>query len=458
MPFDPIGRARRWNERWRPIVPIFVAEFVAVMGFGALLPVLPLYVTEQGVDPATLGVILAAWPAARLVFEPIFGWLADRTSRRGLMLGGLVVLTLGTLLPLAFHGPFELFVLRFVSGIGVSMYDPAARGTIVEETEEDERGEAFGLYSAAQMGGFIFGPVIGAVGAAVVGSFAFAFVAAGVGCIAAFVYLAVAYHPRPRPGALVGAPTQRTPQVEGSYAEYGADSPEVAQRVIEAGQRDAARSRGATGQAPMRELWNRPFVAALIMNFGLYFAIGVYEVVWALYLQGLGGSVEWIGLTYVLFALPVVFLAPLGGRLVDRHGATRFVLVPGLLVAACGVLYAVASEPLLPGAIIVVEGGAEAFLGPALYAVLAIGTPPGRASTAQGIYGSAGTVAFIVSSLAAGWLFAIDDRYPFIFFAFVVVAATAAFWLITRGVRLTARPAASSGPTAGPAGGLAAGG
>lgn len=201
----------------------------------------------------------------------------------------------------------------------------------------------------------------------------------------------------------------------------------------------------------MRELWNRPFLAALIMNFGLYFAIGVYEVVWALYLQGLGGSVEWIGLTYVLFALPVVFLAPLAGRLVDRHGATRYVLVPGLLVAACGLLYAVAWEPALPGAIIVVEGGAEAFMGPALYAVLAIGTPMGRASTAQGIYGSAGTVAFIVSSLAAGWLFAIDERYPFIFFAVVEVAATAAFWFITRGVRLTAESTGTSELEAAPA-------
>ncbi len=441
MPFDPIGRVRRWNEHWRPIVPIFVAEFMAVVGFGALLPVLPLYVTEQGVDPATLGVILAAWPAARLIFEPVFGWLADRSSRRALMLGGLVVLTIGTLLPLAFHGPIELFILRFVSGLGVSMYDPAARGTIVEETEEDERGEAFGLYSSAQMGGFIFGPVIGAVGAAVVGSFAFAFVAAGVGCIVSGIYLALAFHPRARRPAIIGSPPRRTPKVEGSYAEYGADSPEVAQRVIEAGRRDEARSRGAIAQAPMRELWNRPFVAALIMNFGLYFAIGVYEVVWALYLQGLGGSVAWIGLTYVLFALPVVFLAPLGGRLVDRHGATRYVVVPGLVVAACGILYAAASEPLLPGAIIVFEGGAEAFMGPALYAVLAIGTPTGRASTAQGIYGSAGTVAFIVSSLAAGWLFAIDDRYPFVFFTFVVITATAAFWLVTRGVRLRAEPA-----------------
>jgi MFS family permease len=325
------------------------------------------------------------------------------------------------------------------------MYDPAARGTIVDETEEDERGEAFGLYSSAQMGGFVFGPLIGAVGAAVVGSFAFAFVAAGIGCIVAGIYLAVVFHPRPRAQAEIG----RTPRIEGSYAEYGSDSPEVARRVIEVGRRDGARSQGAAAQAPMRALWNRPFVAALIMNFGLYFAIGVYEVVWALYLQGLGGSVQWIGLTYVLFALPVVFLAPLGGRLVDRHGATRFVLVPGLLVAACGLLYAVASEPLMPGVVIVFEGGAEAFMGPALYAVLAIGTPTGRASTAQGIYGSAGTVAFIVSSLAAGWLFAIDDRYPFVFFAFIVIAATGAFWLLTRGVRLTAEatPMLEGAPT-----------
>ncbi len=440
MTFDPIGRARRWNDRWRPIVPIFVAEFVAVVGFGALLPVLPLYVVEQGVDTTTLGVILAAWPAARLIFEPIFGWLADRTSRRALMLGGLVVLTFSTLLPLAFHAPLELFILRFISGLAVSMYDPAARGTIVDETEDDERGEAFGLYSAAQMGGFIFGPVIGAVGAAAVGSFAFAFVAAGVSCMVAVVYLFVAFHPRVQAAHPTAGPrptSRRAPLTEGSYAQLGPDSPEVAQRVIE-----ASRLEPPT-RAPLRELWNRPFVAALIMNFGIYFAIGVYEVVWALYLQDLGGSVEWIGLTYVLFALPVVLLAPLGGRLVDRHGATPYVVVGGLAVATCGFLYALAWEPFLPGGVIVIEGAAEAFLGPALYAVVAIGTPIGLASTAQGIYGSAGTVAFIASSLAAGWLFSIDERYPFVFFAFIVIAATVAFWLITRGVRLTAEPTAT---------------
>jgi DHA1 family multidrug resistance protein-like MFS transporter len=384
-------------------VPILVAEFVALVGFGALLPVLPLYVVDQGVDTITLGVILAAWPAARLVFEPIFGWLADRTSRRGLMLAGMSMLAVTTLLPIFFHGPVELFILRFLSGIAVSMYDPAARGTLVEETDDDERGEAFGLYSAAQMGGLIFGPVVGAFGAVIFGGFEFAFVAAATACVVAAIYLAVAFHPR-----------RAHPPVDGR----------------------AATADGESIQAPLRELWNRPLVAVCIVNFGLYFAVGVYEVIWALYLQDLGGSVEWIGVTYMLFALPVIFIAPMAGRLVDRHGAGRFVLVGALVVAATGLLYAVAWEPYLPGGIIVVEATADAFLTPAMFAVLAIGTPRGRAATAQGVFGAVGTVAFIASSLLAGWLFSLDSRYPFLLFAVVCVVCTAVFVAMTRGVRL----------------------
>ncbi len=128
------ARARAWLVRWRPVLPLLIAEFIIVVGFGALLPVLPLYVVDQGVDPATLGIILAAWPAARLVFEPFFGWLADRTSRRPLMVAGLVILAVASLLPLTFHGPLELLLLRFLSGAAASMYDPAARGILVDAT------------------------------------------------------------------------------------------------------------------------------------------------------------------------------------------------------------------------------------------------------------------------------------------------------------------------------------
>ena len=83
-------RLTAWLDQWGGILPLLVAEFVVWLGFGGLLPVLPLYFTEQGVDLSTLGLVIAAWPAARLVSEPIFGWLADRTARVPLMVVGLL--------------------------------------------------------------------------------------------------------------------------------------------------------------------------------------------------------------------------------------------------------------------------------------------------------------------------------------------------------------------------------
>ena len=84
------GAVRGRFARTLPILPVLLAEAILWLGFGALLPVLPLYLSEQGIDIATLGWIVAAWPAARLLGEPLFGWLADRGDKRLLMLGGLL--------------------------------------------------------------------------------------------------------------------------------------------------------------------------------------------------------------------------------------------------------------------------------------------------------------------------------------------------------------------------------
>ena len=116
--------ARRWIRRWRPLLPILIAEFIILLGFGALLPVLPLYVVEHGIDVPTLGLIAAAWSIAKLIAEPIFGYLADRTVRKPFLVGGAVVLGIATMLPLVFTTAAALFVLRFISGAAAGAYDP----------------------------------------------------------------------------------------------------------------------------------------------------------------------------------------------------------------------------------------------------------------------------------------------------------------------------------------------
>ena len=100
-----LDRLRAWLDRWGAILPLLVAEFVVWLGFGGLLPVLPIYFEQQGLDLATLGLVIAAWPAARLVSEPVFGWLADRTARVPLMVIGLVATGVFGALPLVLDRP-----------------------------------------------------------------------------------------------------------------------------------------------------------------------------------------------------------------------------------------------------------------------------------------------------------------------------------------------------------------
>jgi MFS family permease len=199
---DPIARIAAWTRRWSAILPLLAAELIVWLGFGALLPVMPLYFTEHGVDLWTLGIVVAAWPAARLVGEPIFGWLADRVPRVPLMVAGNVAAGIFLFLPLVFVGAVPFIILRALAGLSTALYDPAARGYITDATPADRRGEAFGMYGAAQMGGLLLGPAIGGFGSAAFGGVAFIFV---FGAISSFVAAAaIALRVRETPRAVAG--------------------------------------------------------------------------------------------------------------------------------------------------------------------------------------------------------------------------------------------------------------
>ena len=159
---------------------------------------------------------------------------------------------------------------------------------------------------------------------------------------------------------------------------------------------------GPPGQA-MR-LLNRGLIAALVINLGGYYAGGTYEVIWSLFLEGLGADLPLIGLTFAMFGLPVLVLSPFAGRIVDRRGSLAFIVLGSILPAVTGILYTFLADPVLAVPLILVEATGFAFLNPALYAVVAASSPPGRSSTTQGLFGAAGTLGFIAASLAAGVL------------------------------------------------------
>ncbi|OGO59209.1 MAG: hypothetical protein A2V85_02640 [Chloroflexi bacterium RBG_16_72_14] len=371
-------RARLWFDAWGPILPLLIAEATIWVGFGALLPILPIYFREHGVDLPTLGVVVAAWPAARLIGEPAFGWVADHAPRKWMMVTGLALAAVFAVMPVVAVGPAAFIVARLLAGLSASIYDPAARGYLVDANPPERQGETFGLYGAAQMGGLMIGPAIGGVAAAATGQPTIVFWVAGAALVVSALLVAVRVPELPR----------------------GTHTAEEAAREEEAATR------------PIR-LLNRLLIAAIAFNVGSFFAGGTYEVVWSLYLTSLGAGLDAIGLTFLTFALPILVLSPVAGRFIDREGGF-LALVGGMAgVAICGALYPLIPEVWFVVVLGLVEGTAFAAASPALYLLVSRASPPGRSSTAQGIFGAAGTVGTIVASLLAGVLASIDLRFPF---------------------------------------------
>ncbi len=397
------SRRSAWLARWGHVLPLLAAEGVIALGFGAILPILSIFYTQHGVDLPELGIVVAAWPAARLFGEPLFGRLADRAPRKPMMVVALAVSAIAVTLPVVVTGTAMFILLRAVAGLGAAAYDPAARGYLMDANPPERQGETFGLYSAAQMGGFMVGPAIGGVAAAVTGEPTAVFWVFGLAyAVSALVVLIrVADLPRQAAGALAtrveAAAGDDTVGAAGDGARDGHD-----------GAGDAA------SPAPPARLLNRLLGVALIVNVGAYLAGGTYEVIWSVYMTSLGASFALIGVSFFTFSLPMLVLSPFSGRFVDREGGFLALVLGGVGVAACGLAY-----PLVPSVwwmigLGLVEGTASAFASPALYTLVSRAAPAGRSSSAQGLFGAAGTSGTIVASVATGLLAAIDLRLPFI--------------------------------------------
>ncbi len=429
-------RVSGWFDRWSALLPLFAAEFVLYVGFGALLPVMPIYFTENGVDLALLGVIVAAWPAARLFTEPVFGVIADRTRRVPLLVAGLLVSGAGVGLSLVFVGALPFLILRGVAGVGTAIYDPAARGYLADATPPERRGEAFGLYGASQMGGLLFGPAIGGFGAAFFGGVEFAFIFSAVASGIAAVAIALRVKERPHQVRVAAIPVTSSTEFPGQGQSVESEA---------ADDRNAPDGSRVRSSHPI-SLFNRMLIAALILNFGGFFSGGVYEVIWTLFLTRLGGGLDLVGLTFGIFGGVVLLASPIAGRVVDRRGGYAFIVVGMLLIGLASFIYPLLINPLLAVPVVGMEAFGIAISSPAIFAVVAAGSPIGRSSTAQGIYGAAGTLGSILASLLAGYLAEIDIRYPF-YVVVVVVAVVLVLGLAVGGrqMRLLGR-----GPRAAP--------
>jgi len=143
-----------------PRALIFGTIFLDLVGFGIVIPVLPLYAERFGASPLVVGLLLGIYSAMQCLFAPILGRLSDRVGRRPVLLVSVIGTSAGFLLMGAANSLWLLFVARVIDGVTGGNIS-TAQAYIADVTPPEQRSRGMGLIGAAFGLGFIFGPAIG---------------------------------------------------------------------------------------------------------------------------------------------------------------------------------------------------------------------------------------------------------------------------------------------------------
>lgn len=144
----------------RRLLVIVLTLVVNLIGFGIMIPLLPLYVRAFGASEQVIGLVIATFSLCQLIASPALGALSDRWGRRPVLLLSLIGTAVSfVMLALARSVPM-LFAARLVDGLSGGNIS-TARAYVADITSEDERAKAYGLIGAAFGVGFVLGPALG---------------------------------------------------------------------------------------------------------------------------------------------------------------------------------------------------------------------------------------------------------------------------------------------------------
>jgi len=368
------------------LMVVFLTVFIDLLGFGMVLPLLPVYTKEFGenLSPQTVGwlvgLIMASFSAMQFLFAPLWGRLSDRIGRRPVLMIGLAGSVLFyTIFGIAsvLHSVFWLFVSRIGAGIAGATIS-IAQAYIADTTTLAGRTKGMALIGAAFGLGFTFGPLFG--------------------------FLAMLGNPE-SPGPLPG------------YAAAGLSAFALLLAYFKLPEslpeRDTV-SRSEPGLATMRFVFSTPSLALLLLtSFVCVFSFANFESTLSLLLHEERGN---FGYTYpqmlLTFAFIGLVLTLVQGGIVRRlaqhvndaylagSGAVIEVIGFGLLVAA----HAAGSTPFLLFTLAVVVTG-FAFMTPSINALISRRTDPAKQGRVLGLVQAANALARIAGPVVGAKLF-----------------------------------------------------
>ena len=376
----PASRAPQGAENrridWR-FVLLCLAVGSEAMGIGMIFPLLARIQHAHHLPTYSLGIMSGGSFLAALIGQLGVSHLLDGRRERIVLLTGLVVAVASLVWFALASDLWQLAASRAAGGLAYGVVGPAALRACTVGVDPSLRGARLGRLSSIQMGGIVLGP-LGGIGLAGLGGLGTPFLT--LAGLLSIVLVGLVVTTAPSPAERSAEPS--APAVAGTYAA-----------VNGAGALDGAGAH--RGQLPAL----RPVVGLLLLAAAAQLPTGLYDALWSRLLTDRGAGSVFIGVSLTLFGLPIVALAPVGGRLAARRGA---LVVAAAALAISDLFMASYGFVSVPMAILVLgvfEACFQAVAIPGGFAAVAEVFPDEWAATGQGWFSGAGTAAAGASAL-----------------------------------------------------------
>lgn len=376
---------------------------VDLIGFGIVLPLLPRYADELGASPTVVGLLVASFSLAQLVFAPIMGRLSDRIGRKPVLIVSLFGTAIGSLITGLAGSVWVLFLGRVIdgaSGASVSVAQAAA----ADLAEPRDRPRLMGLLGAAFGVGFVAGPILGSLGA-LRGPHVPFFLAALIAGVNALV--AIKRLPETRPVGVVPVDAAvdaervaRLPSLEGPGLA------EPAHLDLAPPTSDAPTGRDAASIAGPTTTARHAIVRLIVGAFSAVAAFAAFEATFSLLVEErFGLSLAATGAVFAVIGIELVVVQGLLVGPVSERLGERGTLVAGLAINTVGLVLLVPDlgwAGLVPAVGLLVLG--QGLTTPTLSSAVA-GLAGAQRGRWLGWQQSAGALARVVGPAAAGALF-----------------------------------------------------
>jgi MFS family permease len=376
---------------------IFFTVFIDLIGFGIVMPLLPLYSKEFGASGWMIGAIVGSFSLMQFGFAPWWGKLSDRVGRRPVLLvsnAGSAIAYAMFGLASRFEGNTALWLLlasRVFAGIcGANL--SVASAYIADVTPPEKRSKSMGLIGMAFGLGFILGPALGSFSAAKFGLSGPGYVA-GVICALNFLFTSFFLVESVKPS----------------------NEPKVRRVRF----------------AQWAHTFQQPTVGFLVaLYFFATFAFAAFEVTIGLLLEKrFDYGTDKVGYFITYCGLLSAFLQGGGiGPLIKKLGERKLLSI-ALVVVAVGLImipYVNTVGGLLVALAIFAAG--SGIHRPPLFGLISILTPESEQGATMGVAQSAGSLARIVAPVFATTLYEVRADLPYIVCAIIAAISGIVAW------------------------------